>query len=63
MFISGVLILKHFLLGGFPQWPVDVIRVTQLPQGPSCSRLRYRSLLLHAHWAFQKSFLFVSFGK
>ena len=27
----GVLILKHFLLGGIPQWPVDVIRVAQLP--------------------------------
>ena len=27
----GVLILKHFLLGGLPQWPVDVIRVAQLP--------------------------------
>jgi hypothetical protein len=27
----GILILKHFLLGGLPQWPVDVIRVAQLP--------------------------------
>ena len=27
----GVLILKHFLLGGLPQWPVEVIRVAQLP--------------------------------
>ncbi len=22
----GILILKHFLLAGLPQWPVDVIR-------------------------------------
>ena len=27
----GIRILKHFLLGGLPQWPVDVIRVAQLP--------------------------------
>ena len=29
--ILGILILKHFLLGGLPQWPVDVIQVAQLP--------------------------------
>ena len=27
----GILILKHFLLGGLLQWPFDVIRVAQLP--------------------------------